>query len=260
MDAINFLPTVRGYSLAYRYTAGAEPCVVFIHGYGSTMQGDKALFFERFCRSKKLSFLRFDLSGCGDSQGLFSTATIERWLKDCEDIVDKITTGPIILIGSSMGGWLMSLLALARPQRVIACLGLASAPDMTAHKLEKGFSEAQHLVLKAEGVIDLHSHSAEQPLPLYKKLLDSGAKYSLLEGSITLNIPLYLIHARDDKDVPWQRSQALQEIWHGSKCELTLLTSGGHRLSDALSLQVIGDVLNRILDELDMNTMDKPYD
>jgi pimeloyl-ACP methyl ester carboxylesterase len=260
MNDTKFLSTSRGYALAYRYTPGKEPCVVFIHGYGSTMQGDKAIYFEQFCRKQNNSFLRFDLSGCGESEGDFSDATIERWLKDCEDIIDKIATGSLILIGSSMGGWLMTLLALARQQRVAACFGIACAPDMTAYKLSQGFSEAQTLVLNAEGVIDLESHSAETSLPLYKKLLYSGTKYSILNSSITLPIPLHLVHARDDLDVPWQRSQALQTIWHCGKSDLTLLSSGGHRLSDELSLQLLGEILEKLLHDVRNSGKERTHD
>lgn len=242
-----FFTTNAGYRLAYHYTPGAEPTVVFCHGYGSNMRGDKAIAIENACRDWGIGCLRFDLSGCGQSEGDFASATITRWRDDALQLIDHVTTGPVIVVGSSMGGWLMVLLALARPQRVTQCLGLAAAPDMTDYKLAHGLSEAQQRVLASEGVIGLHNADFSDPLPLFKTLLDSGAQHRVLEASITLPMPLTLIHARDDKDVPWQRSQALQAQWHGDQCELVLLPHGGHRLSDPASLAIILERLYKLV-------------
>lgn len=256
MTTLNYLKTDRGYSLAYHYQAGHEPTVVFLHGYGSAMAGEKALAIENLCISNGQSFLRFDLSGHGESGGDFSQATIGQWRQDCLDAIEHIVSGTMILVGSSMGGWLMTLIALAIPSRIKACMGIAAAPDMTEYKLMNGLTEAQKLVLKSEGVIDLHSHSAETPLALYQKLLQSGKSYCVLESSILLNIPLTLVHARDDKDVPWQRSRALQDCWHGATCQFLLTPNGGHRLSDTESLNQLCDILLSII----MSHREKPHE
>jgi pimeloyl-ACP methyl ester carboxylesterase len=242
----SYFTTGAGYRLAYHYTPGREPTVVFCHGYGSTMRGDKAIALEQACRSWGLAYLRFDLSGCGDSEGEFASATMTRWRDDALQLIDHITSGPLVVVGSSMGGWLMVLLALARPQRIVHGLGLASAPDMTDYKLAHGLNDAQLRVLASEGVIGLNNPDVAEPLPLFKTLLDSAAHHRVLEGSIMLTIPLTLIHARDDQDVPWQRSQALQAHWHGEQCELLLLPHGGHRLSDSKSLATIIERLHKI--------------
>jgi len=134
------------------------------------------------------------------------------------------------------------------PMRVKGCLGIAAAPDMTEYKLSHGLNDEQRLVLNSEGVIDLHSHSSEQPLPLYKTLLDSGKPHCVLDSSILLNIPLILVHARDDRDVPWQRSQALQACWHGANCEFLLTQYGGHRMSDDASVKLLCDTLSKLIE------------
>lgn len=246
---LNYLTTPHQYRLAYHYIPGNEPTVVFCHGYGSNMQGDKAVAMENACLTWGQSYLRFDLSGCGASEGDFASATMTRWLDDALYLIDQITTGPIILVGSSMGAWLMVLIAQARPERVVRCLGIASAPDMTDYKLAHGLNEAQQQRLKSEGVIGLHNPDFETPLPLYLTLLISGALHRVLETPINLPIPLTLIHARDDQDVPWRRSQALQTLWMGAKCELILLPRGGHRLSDESSLAVLIDALQKLVQQ-----------
>lgn len=242
-----YLPTPSGDALAYHYSAGAEPTVVFCHGYGSSMRGEKALAMEQACRQWGVGFVRFDLSGCGESDGNFANATMTRWRDDALQIIDHVTTGPVVLVGSSMGAWLMVLIAKARHQRVVECFGIAAAPDMTDYKLAHGLSVAQQQVLQSEGVIGLHKGDDEPPMPLYNTLLQSGSQQRVLEGAITLPIPLTLVHARDDQDVPWQRSQALQNLWHGAPCELQLLTQGGHRLSDEQSIGILLETLQRIV-------------
>ncbi len=246
-DSPAYFTSSHGYRLAYHYAPGTEPTVVFCHGYGSSMRGDKAIAMERACRDWGYGFLRFDLSGCGQSEGDFATATITRWRDDALQLIDHITSGPLVIVGSSMGGWLMVLIALARRERIIQCLGLASAPDMTDYKLAHGLSEEQQLVLASEGVIGLHNPDFNDPLLLYKMLLDSGSQHRVLDGAINLHIPLTLIHARDDQDIPWQRSQVLQEHWHGAPCELVLRPQGGHRLSDTSSLATILDTLHKLV-------------
>ena len=247
-DNIKYLTTLSTHQIAYHYSRGNQPTVVFIHGFGSSMQGDKAVAMEEACRRWGHAFIRFDLSGCGQSSGDFSSATIDRWLADAIAVIDKLTQGPLILVGSSMGGWLMVLIAQARQERIIHCVGLASAPDMTDYTLTSKFNRDQCEALEKEGLIMIHNPDFDDPMIIYKLLLDSGKKHNVLKAPIMLNIPLNLIHARDDKDVPWQRSQILHEQWHGAPSELLLLPQGGHRLSDNKSLSVIINQLRIILD------------
>ena len=246
-DTPSFLTTPSGYALAYHRFSSGEPTVVFCHGYGSSMRGDKALAMEQACRQWGISFVRFDLSGCGESAGDFASATMQRWRDDALQIIDQLTAGPLVLVGSSMGAWLMVLIATARPHRIAECFGIAAAPDMTDYKFAHGLTELQRQTLQDEGVIYFDNSSGEPSIPLYKSLMDSGSHMRVLETAINLPIPLTLVHARDDSDVPWQRSQILQTLWAVASCELTLLPQGGHRLSDEQSINTLLETLQRIV-------------
>jgi pimeloyl-ACP methyl ester carboxylesterase len=238
-----------GSRVAYCHLAGAAPGVLFCPGFKSDMAGTKALALEAFCRARGRQYTRFDYFGHGQSSGDFEAGTIGRWRDDAITVLDAVTRGPQILVGSSMGAWIMVLTALARPHRVHALLGIASAPDFTEYKRGGGFSQEQMHQLDTLGYCDVpNSYDDGQPYRIRRELLDEGRNHLVLDGEIPLDLPVRLIHALDDPDVPWQRSMELLGRLRSRDVELQLLKRGGHRLSEPADLERVLATLDRLLE------------
>ncbi len=232
----------RGGTIAYHRLAGKQPGVIFLTGFMSDMTGSKALALEAACRAEGRAFVRFDFSGHGASSGEFADGTIGRWCEDAIGIVDKQSEGPQILVGSSMGGWIMLLAALARPQRVAGLIGIAAAPDFTAGLWEKVLSDAQKDEITREGHI-LLPNDYEAPYLVTRQLIEDGRTHALLGGPIPIRCPVHLLHGQKDTSVPWQTALELQEKLESSAVEVTLIKSGDHRLSEEEDLVRLQRVL-----------------
>jgi len=233
-------------TIAYRRLAGTAPGIVFLGGFRSDMTGTKALFLEDYCRRRGRAYVRFDYSGHGESSGDFAAGTIGRWRDDAVAVIDSLTEGRQVLVGSSMGGWIMVLAALARPDRVAALVGIAAAPDFTADLLPKRLSEAQLRELHAKGRIVLPSAYDPAGYLYTKALVDDGNRNLVLGGPIPLACPVRLLHGMADESVPWQQSLRLAERLTGNDVALTLIKDGDHRLSRDEDLARLA----RVLDEL----------
>ncbi len=233
--------------IAYCQSKGALPGVIFLGGFQSNMQGTKALALEQYCMERNHSFLRFDYRGHGESSGDFLEWSIGEWLDDAIDVFDHLTKGPQILIGSSMGAWIMLHLALRRKQRIQALIGVASAPDFTQKLMWDIFSEQQKEDLRKNGFVEMPNDYDDQHYRITKKLIDNGKKYLLLDKKIDLECPVRLIHGVKDKDVPWSFSTCLSENITSKDVEVILLENGDHRLSDPLSLDRITETLGQLL-------------
>ena len=220
-----------GAAIAYRRTAGAAPGVMFLGGFRSDMTGAKALALEGFCRARKQGFLRFDYSGHGATGGEFTRCTISTWLGDSLDALDRLTQGPQILVGSSMGGWIMLLVALARPERVHALIGVAPAPDFTEDLLYTVFDAGQRMALERDGAIDLPSDYGDRPYPIARTLIVEARRHLLLGAPIPLACPVRLLQGMADADVPRRHALRLVERIEGGDVQLTLIKDGDHRLS-----------------------------
>ncbi len=236
-----WLETDRGYRLAYHRLAGAadQPGVMFLGGYRSDMQGSKALALEAHCRDSGQAFLRFDYSGHGDSEGAFTDGTISRWLADAVDVFDRLTTGPQILIGSSMGGWIAMLLALARPERVQGLIGIAAAPDFTEDLMWARFSEAERERLMREGVLYQETPYDPEPYAITRALIEDGRRHLLLRGPIAIDAPVHLLQGMQDADVPWRHVLRITEALVRDDVTVTLFKSGDHRLSEPARIRSI---------------------
>ena len=235
-------------ALAYKHTPGSTPGVLFLPGFHSTMQGDKAQALEHFCQSRGVQFTRFDYSGHGDSHGLFENGTIEQWRDDAIEILDSVCKGSQVLVGSSMGGWLATLTAVARPKRVFALLGIASAPDFTEKLISPALSEAQHAVLERGGVIELaNNYENIDPHRIRQTLLTSGRSCRVLGTSLPVTCPIRLLHGTADTDVPWSLSEQLLSCFASDNAQLLLLKGANHRFSKPAELDVILDTLNSLL-------------
>ena len=241
----------QGESLAYHSTAGRAPGIIFLGGFLSDMTGTKALALEAYARTQGRAFLRFDYQGHGESSGRFEDGTIGRWAEDAIAAIDALTEGPQILAGSSMGGWIMLLAALARPQRVAGLLGIAAAPDFTEDLMWQRFPEEIKAEIETQGVHYAPSDYAETPYPLTKRLIEEGRRHLLLRAAIPLTCPVRLLHGMRDPDVPWETALRLADKLDSRDVEVTLVKDGDHRLSEPADLRRLEATLDRLLAEVD---------
>ncbi len=228
-----------GTTIAYRRTPGKNPGLLFIHGLRSDMNGNKALSIERHCKETGRAFLCFDLSGHGASSGSFEDGTIGAWAEDVIDVLDQLTEGPQILVGSSLGGWLMLLAALARPGRVAGLVGLAAAPDFTEDLIHEAFTDEQKKELLEAGRVAIPDCYGVEPYAITRRLIEEGRNHLLLRQSINISCPTVLIQGQRDPDVPWQTALTLADRIISDRVQVVLLKSGNHRLSEPPELRLI---------------------
>ncbi len=241
----------QGESLAYHRTTGRAPGIVFLGGFVSDMTGTKATALETYARARGQAFLRFDYQGHGESSGRFEDGTIGLWAEDAIAAIDELTEGPQVLVGSSMGGWIMLLAALARPERVAALLGIAAAPDFTEDLMWQRFSDEIKAEIETQGVYYEPSDYAESPYPLTKQLIEEGRRHLLLRGPIPLTCPVRLLQGMQDVDVPWETALRLVEKLETHDVEVNLVKDGDHRLSEPADLRRLEATLDRLLEQLD---------
>jgi pimeloyl-ACP methyl ester carboxylesterase len=240
------LPRGAGVSIAYRRRRGKGPAVVFLGGFMSDMTGVKAEALSSWCGSHGRAFLRFDYRGHGESDGQFEEGTVGLWLEDALAALDGLTEGKLVLVGSSMGGWIALLAARARAERVAGLVLIAPAPDFTEDLVWKRLEEPARLVLETEGVLYEPSEYGDKPLAITKALIEDGRRHLLLRGAIELGCPVRILHGQLDPDVPWQRSLTLAEKLTARDVRVTLIKDGDHRLSRpqdlALLTQAVGEI------------------
>lgn len=239
-----------GATIAYHALPGKSPGIVFLHGFKSDMTGTKALALEALCRQRGQAFLRFDGFGHGRSSGRFEDGTIGRWIDDAVAVIDALTSGPQVLVGSSMGGWIMLLAALRRRERVAGLIGLAPAPDFTEDLVWRRSSEVQRQDMLTQGVVMLPDCYGGGDYPMTRLLIEEGRRHLLLADHIALDCPVRLIHGMRDEDVPWETSLRLQSQLASEDVEVTLVKSGTHRLSEPSDLDRLGRVAAALLDGL----------
>ncbi|MCH7542545.1 MAG: alpha/beta hydrolase [Proteobacteria bacterium] len=232
-----------GASIAYEHSPGKGPGVVFLCGFKSDMTGEKALALEEFCRRRGQAFLRFDYTGHGASSGAFTDGTIGAWTADAIFVLDELTEGRQILVGSSMGGWLMVLVALARPERIAGLLGISSAPDFTEELIWHGLKAEMREKLHTDGVIHQVSVYGDEPTPITKALIEDGRRHLVLQQPIGLTCPVRLLHGMADTDVPWRGSVTLAEKLAAEDVVVTLIKDAEHRLSRAGDIERIKGAL-----------------
>ena len=226
-------------TIAYHSIPGKSPGMLFLTGYRSAMEGAKALALEAYCRDAGHAYIRFDYQGHGETGGDFESCTMSTWIADAVAVLDNVTTGPQILAGSSMGGWIMVHLALLRPERVAGLLGIAAAPDLTELLLWDLFDAATRESILAGKVWRVPSKEGGNETVVSRALIDDGRKYLVLRERIPLAVPVRLLHGLADPVVPWQLSQRLLDQIDGLDVTLTLIKGGGHRLSQPRELGVL---------------------
>ena len=204
--------------------------MVWLGGFNSDMGGTKAQALADWAERSGRAYVRFDYSGHGVSSGLFVQGTISRWRDDALAVIDGLTTGPLVLVGSSMGGWIATLAALARPQRVAGLVLVAPAADMTDKLMEPELGEEARCALILEGVWTRPSDYGPGD-PITRLLLEDGRRWSVLPGPVACEAPLHVLQGGADPDVPWRHALALAEAWQGGNVVFTLIRDGDHRLS-----------------------------
>ena len=226
-----------GECLAWRRIAGAGPTVVWLGGFRSDMTGTKAQVLADWAQASGRAFLRFDYSAHGESSGDFAEGTIGGWRGDALAVIDALTEGALVLVGSSMGGWIACLIALARPERVAGMVLVAPAPDFTGKLMEPALPPEGRAALARDGVWMRPSDYDPDGYPITRRLLEEGAGWSILPGPVAITAPVRILQGGADTDVPWRHSLALAEALEGPDVAFTLIRDGDHRLSRPQDLE-----------------------
>jgi pimeloyl-ACP methyl ester carboxylesterase len=238
LGVVESLTGPRGDSLAFLRSAGSGPALVWLCGFGSDMAGTKAEALHRWADGAGRAFLRFDYSGCGRSAGAFEEGTVGRWRDDALAMIDSASEGPLVLIGSSMGGWIALLAALARPDRVKALVLIAPAPDFTERLMWPELDEAARAAILQQGRW-LRPSDYGEPQPITRALIEDGRTHLLLGGPIAFDGPVRILHGQADPDVPWGLSLELAERLTSEDVRVTFVKSGDHRLSTPQDLALL---------------------
>lgn len=227
MTAIMHHTLYDGRRIAFRFTPGAGPCLVFLPGYMSDMSGGKAtaLFTEAEARGR--ACLLLDYSGCGESGGDFAEGMLSKWRDEVLALVESYVAGPVLLAGSSMGGWLMLLVAEHLKHRLAGMVGIAPAPDFTRW----GYNDAQRAALAAGETIYENNPYGPEPTPTHPGFFADAECHLRLGGAIDIACPVRLLHGKADADVPWEISLRLKEALVSAEVQVTLVEDGDHRLS-----------------------------
>ncbi len=242
--SVSFLEREGMPKLAYQRQNGHKrelPTLVFLHGFRSDMMGTKAEFLAQECERNGQSYLRFDYSGHGQSGGKFEDGNIGVWLEDTLAVIDQLTEGKILLIGSSMGGWIGLHVALARQQRMAGFIGLAAAPDFTRWILDD-LSPEHKKALQEDGKFVVENEFGG-PYTITQNFFDDGERQCLLDQPIELSIPVRLVQGMKDDDVPWQAAHRIVNAITGQDKKVYLLEEGGHRLSRPGDLELLAKLV-----------------
>jgi pimeloyl-ACP methyl ester carboxylesterase len=242
MDGTTASLTLPDRKLAYQLTRtgnSAKTPVLFLGGYASDMTGSKASFLAEKCAASGRGLLRFDYSGHGRSSGAFTDGTIGAWFEDSLAVLDRLTEGPQVLVGSSMGGWIALLLARARPEHVAGFVGIAAAPDFTEELVVPTLTEGQREQLAREGLTYDEDAPADRRVPMMQRLIDEAREHLVLREPLPLNAPVRLLQGQRDKEVPWQFALKIAEHLTGDDVRVTFVKDGDHSLSRPQDLELL---------------------
>jgi pimeloyl-ACP methyl ester carboxylesterase len=235
-----------GTRLAYTLDAGREPAIVFLPGFRSDMQGAKALALRDAAAGWGLAMLRLDYAGHGASGGRFEDGCIGDWAADALAVIEAVTNGPLVLVGSSMGGWIGLLLARRLRERIAGFVGIAAAPDFTETMIRPALTPSQHAALERDGRFEVPSAYGDK-LPITRRLLEDGARNLVLGAAIPLACPVRLLQGQQDPDVPWQTALTLAGRIEGADVQVVLIKDGDHRLSRPQDLRLLVETVASIL-------------
>jgi pimeloyl-ACP methyl ester carboxylesterase len=247
MSAPDYLETAQGRRLAYHRTDGTGPWVVFLGGLKSDMMGTKAVHLEDWCRANGRGFLRFDYSGHGESSGTFEEGCIGDWAEDTAQALGRLTSGKLIVVGSSMGGWQALLFARAHPDRIAGLVTIAAAPDFTEDGYWATFTDEQKAILKREGQIAMPSDYME-PYIITKRLIEDGRQQLVLRTPLHLPFPVRCLQGTADTAVSTETAVRLLNHAESPDMRLLLVKDADHRFSDGPCLGLIEGAITEVLD------------
>lgn len=246
MEQPSYLISPQGRRIAHHAHAGQGPCIVFLGGFRSDMQGTKALHLQAWAQAQGRAFLRLDYSGHGQSSGDFEDGCIGDWAEDAAAVIAQRTEGPLVLVGSSMGGWIALLLARAMPELVAGLVGIAAAPDFTEDSLWEGMTEAERTTLQAKGRIERPSEYAEGPYVFTRRLIEDGRRHLVLRSPLHLPFPVRFLQGTADVDVPPAVALRLLDHATGTDIRLTLVKDADHRFSSPACLDLIAQAVAQV--------------
>jgi len=224
-----------------------KPGLIFLGGFKSDMNGTKAMAITEYAKKNNYDLIKFDYFGHGESSGKFIDGTISIWLENTLMVIDQLVKNkPQILIGSSMGGWLMLLAALARPEKIAGLVGLAGAPDFTEELIWDEMTIEQRRTIEKDGIADFSNEFCQDSYPIALNLILDARKHLLLDKAIPINVPVRLIHGMSDEDVPYSTAIRIIERLTSQDAQLHLIKNAGHRLSEAKELEVIYKVITEL--------------
>ena len=224
----------------YKPEKPGKATVVFCSGYRSDMQGSKAVYLEAYARAAGFGFLRFDYRGHGESEGAFNSSVLSDWIEDAQDIIEALTHGPLILIGSSMGGWITLRLSQLLKERVKGMVLIAPAPDFTRDLFWASFDEETKAKIENDGYVELPNAYSDEPYFVSKALIEDGDKHAMMAAPIEFDGPVRILQGQLDDSVPWQRAAELTDKLTSDQVELSLFKDGDHRLSEPHHLAKLG--------------------
>ncbi len=244
---INILKTEHGTDIAWtgRITEGS-PTFVFFAGHGSDMNGTKALAVDEWAQENGYGIIRFDYFGHGQSSGEYLDGTISIWRKDCNAVLDQLTTGPVIIVGSSLGGWLMMLAARDRIDRIKGLIGIAAAPDFTDDLIWNALSSEDQLKMKRDGKIALPNPYSDDDVIYPYSLITDGRDNFVLRDKQETPFPVRLLHGMDDEEVPSSTAETLAKNLIGNDIQVVLVKGAGHRFSSAEQIDILIATLGEI--------------
>jgi pimeloyl-ACP methyl ester carboxylesterase len=246
MEETGTIPAADGTPLAYRRIAGRGPGVLFLGGFHSDMQGTKAAALAEWALREGRAYCRFDYAGHGESGGAFEDGTIGRWAADATMVLDALTDGPQLLVGSSMGGWIAALLALARPARVHGMVCVAPAPDFTEELMWAAFPADVRATIARDGVWHRPSEYGDD-YPITRALIEDGRKQLVLREKLPFDFPVAILHGMQDLDVPWRHGLRFAEAIAQDDVRITLVKDGDHRLSRPQDIALLQAEVSRLL-------------
>lgn len=242
MNDTRFHPLPGGRQIAFRHAEGAGPTLVFLPGYMSDMAGSKAGALFEWAQVQGRGCLLLDYSGCGQSPGNFADGTLSLWRDEVLDLIGAECPGPVVLVGSSMGGWLMLLAGLAPGVHLAGMIGIAAAPDFS----DWGYDEGQKERLQRGETVFEDNPYGPDPTPVYARFWHDAQAARLLDGPIAITCPVRLLHGQNDADVPWEVSLRLAQQLRSDDVQVTLVKTADHRMSRDEDIALLLDIVARL--------------